>query len=104
MLTKQHFYDWVRGVKQRPAAARQELQRAPRYQYSPSRLIEIRGRTSLSQAQFAQLLNVSVKTLQNWEQGRRRPAGPAVSLIRIVDREPAIALRALRVAFTRPEK
>ncbi|MGO9261953.1 MAG: helix-turn-helix domain-containing protein [Bryobacteraceae bacterium] len=37
----------------------------------------IRERTSLSQSEFARLIGVSVKTLQNWEQHRRRPTGPA---------------------------
>ena len=50
----------------------------------------------MSQAQFARLLNVSVKTLQNWEQARREPTGPAKALLRIVEREPAAALRALQ--------
>jgi putative transcriptional regulator len=54
----------------------------------------IRQATRLSQAQFALLIGVPVKTLQNWEQGRVRPTGPARALLRIVEREPS-ALRAL---------
>ncbi len=49
----------------------------------------IRNRTGLSQARFAYLIGVSPKTLQNWEQGRVRPAGPARALLRIVERNPA---------------
>ncbi|MCU0974402.1 MAG: helix-turn-helix domain-containing protein [Burkholderiales bacterium] len=71
------------------------------YEFSPTRLVHIRHRTRLSQTQFAQLLNVSVRTVQNWEQGRRRPTGPAVSLIRIVDRDAPLALRALRIPVPR---
>jgi putative transcriptional regulator len=48
----------------------------------------------LSQAQFAQLLGVSVRTLQDWEQGRREPSGAAKTLIRIATRRPDV-LRAL---------
>ena len=51
--------------------------------------------------EFARLLNVSVRTVQNWEQGRRRPTGPAVSLIRIVEREAPLVLRALRIPVPR---
>ena len=40
-------------------------------------IAEIRGRTGLSQSEFARLLGVSVRTLQEWEQGRRIPSGPA---------------------------
>ena len=40
-------------------------------------------------------MGVSVKTLQNWEQARREPRGPAAALLRIVEKAPEIALRAL---------
>lgn len=56
----------------------------------------IRERTQLSQTEFAKLVGVSVKTLQNWEQERRRPTGPAAALLRILDREPQAALRAIQ--------
>ena len=46
-------------------------------------IADIRARTGLSQAQFARLLRVSVRTLQEWEQGRRAPSGPARTLLSI---------------------
>ena len=55
----------------------------------------IREKTGLSQARFALLMGVSIKTLQNWEQGRRKPHGPAISLLRIVKNDPRNALKAL---------
>ncbi len=55
----------------------------------------MREKTGLSQSEFALLMGVSVRTLQNREQGRRRPHGPAVALLRIVDHDPELALRAL---------
>ena len=48
----------------------------------------IRERTGLSQSKFAQLLGVSVRTLQEWEQGRRAPSGAARTLLVIADRNP----------------
>lgn len=48
----------------------------------------IRERLGLSQSRFASIIGVSVRTLQNWEQGRREPEGPAKALLRVVDREP----------------
>jgi putative transcriptional regulator len=53
----------------------------------------IRKRTRLSQSEFADLIGVSVKTLQNWEQDRRRPTGPAAALLRIISREPQLAVK-----------
>ena len=56
----------------------------------------IRERTRLSQSQFAYLIGVKPKTLQNWEQKRVRPAGPARALLKIVEFNPE-ALSALHV-------
>ena len=48
----------------------------------------IRTRMNLSQSSFAALLGVSVRTLQDWEQGRRTPRGPAVSLLKVAREHP----------------
>ena len=48
----------------------------------------IRTKTGLSQARFAVLLGVSVRTLQDWEQGRRAPSGTARTLLMVADRNP----------------
>lgn len=58
----------------------------------------IRERLGLSQSRFASIIGVSVRTLQNWEQGRREPEGPAKALLRVVDREPQAVLHALRAS------
>jgi len=55
----------------------------------------IREKTGLSQAHFATLIGVSKRTLENWEQGRRHPTGPAKALLRIVENDPKHALEAL---------
>lgn len=49
-----------------------------------------RAGSGLSQARFAKLIGVSMRTLQEWEQGRKRPSGPAAALLRIVARQPDI--------------
>ena len=54
----------------------------------PPNVKSIRGKMELSQSSFAGLLGVSVRTLQDWEQGRRKPSGPASSLLRVADRHP----------------
>jgi putative transcriptional regulator len=50
----------------------------------------IREKTGLSQARFAQLLGVSVRTLQDWEQGRRVPSGAARTLLVIANKNPHV--------------
>ena len=52
----------------------------------------IREKTGLSQARFAQLLGVSVRTLQDWEQGRRAPSGAAKTLLMVADKNPRVLL------------
>ena len=52
----------------------------------------IREKTGLSQARFAQLLGVSVRTLQDWEQGRRVPSGAARTLLVIANKNPHVLL------------
>lgn len=54
----------------------------------------LRARFQLSQAKFAGLLGISVNTLQNWEQRRRRPEGPAKVLLRVVATHPEAVLSA----------
>jgi DNA-binding transcriptional regulator YiaG len=50
---------------------------------------------AVSQARFAEALGISVDTLQNWEQGRRQPDGPAKALLRLLARHPNLLLRDL---------
>jgi putative transcriptional regulator len=50
----------------------------------------LRRFVGLTQMRFAQAMGISVHTLRNWEQGRRRPEGPAIALLRIAARHPRI--------------
>jgi putative transcriptional regulator len=54
---------------------------------------EIRAKLKLSQAAFAGLMGVSVRTIQDWEQGRRKPSGPAAALLRIAEQKPDIFMK-----------
>lgn len=59
-----------------------------------SPIANIRNKMHLSQSKFSDLLGVSVRTLQDWEQGRRQPSGAAKTLIAIADRSPKVLLEA----------
>lgn len=50
----------------------------------------IRSKLNMSQSAFAGLLGVSMRTLQDWEQGRRSPQGPAIALLRIAEQHPEV--------------
>ncbi len=57
---------------------------------APSEPKVIRSKLKLSQSAFAGLLGVSMRTLQDWEQGRRNPQGPAIALLRIAEQHPEV--------------
>lgn len=56
----------------------------------PNEVAEARGKTGLTQREFAEVLHISPRTLQEWEQGRCKPSGPAKALIEIAFRHPEV--------------
>ena len=56
----------------------------------------VRAKTGLTQEKFAMMVGVSKRTLENWEQGRRHPTGPARALLKILDADPVGAMKALQ--------
>jgi putative transcriptional regulator len=89
------FAELTKSIRQAGAIERGKRKPSRQFNFTASRIQKVRESAGLSQPQFAHLLGVSVKTLQNWEQTRRAPTGPAKALLRIVEREPEAALRAL---------
>jgi len=65
-------------------------------QVQVNEVVVARRGTGLSQAEFAEALQISKRTLQEWEQGRRAPSGAAQALIRIAVRHPEIVREAVR--------
>lgn len=61
----------------------------------PNEVVQARQGTGLSQAQFAEALSISKRTLQEWEQGRRSPSGAAQALIRIARKHPEVVREAI---------
>ena len=88
----------VRSVKQ-AGRIRRGLARPSRANaFAPADVKAIRSKLGKSQSEFAMMIGVSVATLRNWEQGRRRPEGPALALLRVASAEPKAVARALRGA------
>lgn len=63
---------------------------------NPPDIKKIRKEMNVSQDRFAAMIGVSPRTLQNWEQGRRKPVGPAHVLLRIAEKDPKAIVNALR--------
>lgn len=61
-----------------------------RYTLDSFPIVRTREKLGLSQGQFAELLGVSVRTLQDWEQGRREPSGAAKTLLKVAERHPEV--------------
>ncbi len=89
------FEELLESVRDGGAIVRGEKKPSRRFELQSSGIRSIREQTSLSQSEFAHLMGVSVKTLQNWEQDRRRPTGPAAALLRIIAYDPRLAVKAI---------
>lgn len=89
----------IEGMEQAVAYAKGEAEeddyRITDVEVEPADVKAVRDRLDMTQEEFAAFLEISVHTLRKWEQGTRRPEGPARTLLRIVEREPEAALRAL---------
>jgi len=94
-MKKEMFEELLGSVREAGAILRGQKKPARRVAIGGVGVRSIRERTALSQSEFARLIGVSVKTLQNWEQERRRPTGPAAALLSIINHDPALAVRAI---------
>ena len=89
------FAELLESVREGGAILRQKKQAKKTYDLSEPDVTAIRRKYRLSQAKFASLLGISISTLRNWEQGRRKPEGAARVLLRVADRHPEAILDAV---------
>jgi putative transcriptional regulator len=95
-MDKTHFEKLVQGVKEmKQHLAGKRVRGARVTRLDAPDVQAIRKAAKISQAQFAKLIGVNLRTLQNWEQRRTRPTGPARALLKIVAADPKAALEAL---------
>ncbi len=92
-----HFEKLVSSIKE--AGEIKAGRKAPSrvFDIKPPEIRTVREKLNVSQSEFALMIGVSVRTLQNWEQGRRKPDGPAKALLRIASRNPNAVLDALHM-------
>ena len=94
-MRKQDFENLVESVRQAGAIRRGEAEPSRLHEIAPMDVKAIRRRLGKSQSEFARMIGVSVSTLQNWEQGRRRPEGPARALLKVAAENPEAVSAAL---------
>lgn len=89
------FQKLVTSIKEAGRIKRGEIKPSRVFAFTPLKVKSIRRRLGKSQAEFARMIGVSVATLQNWEQGRRRPDGPARALLKVAAEHPDVVATAL---------
>jgi putative transcriptional regulator len=95
-MDKRHFDQLVKGVREMKQHMAGKVVRGVRAtSIDEPDVRAIRKAAEISQSQFAKLIGVNLRTLQNWEQRRTRPTGPARALLKIVASNPKSALEAL---------
>ena len=87
-MKKELFEELLESVKQGGAIMKGRMKPLRTFEFAESEVRKIREQYGLSQDKFATLMGVSVGTLRNWEQGRRKPEGPARILLRVAAAHP----------------
>jgi putative transcriptional regulator len=87
-MKKELFDELLESVREGGAILRGELEPSRRFTMEEPDVRGLREKHGLSQPKFAALMGISVATLRNWEQGRRKPEGSARVLLWVVERHP----------------
>ena len=94
-MTDEMFGELKQSVKEAILIEKGKIKPSGVFSLNPLDISEIRNKINKTQEEFAAMLNVSVGTLRNWEQGRRKPAGAALSLLKLVSADPQYVKRVL---------
>jgi putative transcriptional regulator len=94
-MSSRIFKDLEKSIREAGKIRRGERKPARVFRYEAIDIRKLRESVHVSQARFAKMIGVSKDTLQNWEQGRRRPRGPAKALLRVFEKDPKAVVRAL---------
>ena len=88
-------YEFLDGTTERKLALQQQHDAAEAMRDMARYTRRVRKRLGLTQLEFARRIDVPHETIRNWEQGKRCPTGAARALLRVLDKAPKTALRAL---------
>lgn len=94
-MKKQLFDELVESIKEAGQIHRGETRPSREFVFDPQDVRAIRAKLHKSQSEFARMIGVSISTLQNWEQGRRQPHGPARALLVVASKAPDVVAKAL---------
>ncbi len=95
-MKEDDFSELVTSIKEAGDIKRGSRAPSRVFEIGPVDIKAVRQRLRRSQSEFALMIGVSVATLRNWEQGRRRPEGPARALLKVAAEEPEAVEKALR--------
>jgi putative transcriptional regulator len=94
-MKENDFNNLVKSIRQAGKIKSGKLSPSRRFEFTPLDIKMIRAKLRKSQSEFALMIGVSISTLQNWEQGRRVPDGPAKALLKIASENPQAVAKAL---------
>ncbi|MGB7569535.1 MAG: NadS family protein [Chitinivibrionales bacterium] len=94
-MKKNDFNALLSSIKEAGKIKKGRMKPSRVFSYSIPDIKGIRHKLHVSQNEFAHMIGVSENTIQNWEQGRRKPEGPAVALLRVTENNPRAVLEAL---------
>ena len=94
-MKNKDFKDLLTSIDQARKMHAGKLKPGRVFKFNPLIVKRIRIKLHASQVTFADMIGVSVDTLQNWEQGRRRPEGPALALLKVAEASPETLVKAL---------
>jgi putative transcriptional regulator len=93
LMKKELFEELKQSLREAGQIKRGKLKPSRVFEIDPQNdIVKVRGKLGFSQSKFAAILGISTDTLQNWEQGRRSPTGPAKVLLKIATKHPEILL------------
>ena len=94
-MKEDDFNNLAKSIKQAGKIKNGQLKPDRTFEFNPMDIKAIRNKLHKSQNEFALMIGVSLATLQNWEQGRRKPDGPARALLEVASENPEAVSKAL---------